>query len=41
MSERLPFTRENVLSWLANVLTGALVGFMLVGLAYLMAGGVA
>lgn len=41
MSEPLPFTRENVLSCLANVLTGALVGLMLVGLAYLVAGGVA
>ena len=41
MSEPLPFTRENVLSWLGNVLTGALGGLMLVGLAYLVAGGVA
>lgn len=41
MSEPLPFTRENVLSWLANVLTGALIGVVLVGLAHLVAGGVA
>jgi hypothetical protein len=39
MNAPLPFTRENVLSWAANVLTGAIVGLMLCALAYLFAGG--
>ena len=41
MSEPLPFTRENVLAVWVPRLWGALVGLMLVGLAYLVAGGVA
>jgi hypothetical protein len=41
MSEPLPFTRENVRAVWVPRLWGFLGGLMLVGLAYLMAGGVA
>lgn len=36
MSEPLPFTRENVLSWLGNVLTGAVAGSIMIAAAYLI-----
>jgi hypothetical protein len=36
MSEPFPFTRENVLSWLGNVLTGAVAGSIMVAAVFLI-----
>lgn len=37
----LPFTRENVLSWLGNVLNGAVAGSIMVAAVFLIVGVVA
>ncbi len=38
MNDPLPFTRENIINRVANMVAGFIGGLVLVGLAYLLAG---